>query len=269
MVTQAHYCVVLKAQGTNLARAYMPYKCTHYLTGEEYDYSTAAGRDRWNEKRPDGTTVWVTESGELWNRTDLHTTTASNAFPEIPVDSPEFPKVYRPMGKKTNFASNYGGTEAALEGDMVGGIVITWEIAQRLVEGYNTAFPEVKYYQEMIQKAHAQKGYIVNWLGRRYYLKNNRDAYKLANAGVQGTCADAFKEAIIELYEFLKDKKSKMVMPVHDEQSFKVYDDERWIIPHLQQIMQKAFDWCIVPVTAGVEVSRTYWSEKKDMEEVV
>lgn len=269
LVTQAHYCVTLKAEGTNLARAYMPYKCKHYLTGEEYDYTTAAGRDRWNETRPDGTTVWVTESGELWDRTDLHTTTASYAFPEVPTDSTDFKKTYRPLGKKTNFASNYGGTEAALEGDMVGGMVITWDIAKRLVDGYNAAFPEVKYYQEMIQLAHSRKGYIQNWLGRRYYLKNNRDAYKLANAGVQGTCADAFKDAIIELYEFLKDKKSKMVMPVHDEQSFKVYDDERWIIPHLQEIMQRAFDWCIVPVTAGVEVSRTYWSDKKDLEVAV
>lgn len=268
LITQAHYCVVLGAKGTNLIRAYMPYKCTHYATGEEYDYKTDVGRARWNETREDGTTVWVTESGELWSRTDLHTTTASKAFPEIPTDSEDFKKTYRPMGKKTNFASNYGGSSAALEGDMVNGITITWEIAQRLVDGYNEAFPEVKYYQEMIQKAHAAKGYIKNWLDRRYYLKNNRDAYKLANAGVQGTCADAFKDAIIELYDFLADKKSCMVLPVHDEMSFKVYDDERWIIPHLQEIMQKAFHWCLVPVTAGVEVSRTYWSEKKDMEEV-
>lgn len=269
LITQAHYCVVLKAEGTNLIRAYMPYKCRHYLTGEEYDYLTDAGRARWDETRPDGTTVWLTETGELWSRTDLHEKTASNAFPEIPIDTEEFKKTYRPMGKKTNFSSNYGGTEAALEGDMVGGVMITWELAKRLVEGYNAAFPEVKFYQEMIQLAHKKKGYIQNWLGRRYYLKNNRDAYKLANAGVQGTCADAFKEAIIELYDFLKDKRSCMVLPVHDEMSFKVYDDERWIIPHLQKIMQKAFSWCLVPVTAGVEVSRTYWSEKKDWEEAV
>ena len=266
LVTQSHYCLMLKAEGTNLIRAYMPYKCHHYLTGEEYDYRTDAGRARWNECDADGKTVWRTENGELWVRTDLHTLTASSAFPDADTSTVEFKKKLRPLGKKTNFASNYGGTEAALAGDVVEGMVITWEIAQKLVEGYNAAFPEVKYYQTMIQKGHAAKGYVTNIMGRRYYLQNNRDAYKLANAIVQGSCADAFKEAIIELFEYLKDKKSKMVLPVHDEQSFKVYDDEAWIIPHLQEIMQRAFKWCLVPVTAGVEASRTYWSEKKDYE---
>lgn len=221
---------------------------------------TKEGRARWSELREDGSTVWITETGELWSRTDIHTLTASNAYKHIDPTSEDFKKNYRPKGKTTNFASNYGGSAAAL----VDVLMISWEEAEQLVNGYNESFPEVKYYQEMIQKAHAQKGYIQNWLGRRYYLKNNRDAYKLANAGVQGTCADAFKDAIIELYDYLKDKKSCMVLPVHDEMSFKVYDDEQWIIPDLQNIMEKVFDWCLVPVTAGVEISRTYWSEKKE-----
>lgn len=266
LVTQAHYCVVLKAEGTNLARAYMPYKCHHYLTGQEYNFKDPDERAKWREVRENGDTVWLTENGSLWERTDLHTMTAASAFPDADITSQEFKKKLRPLGKKTNFASNYGGSSAALEGDVVEGLTITWEIAEKLVEGYNKAFPEVKYYQEMIQKAHAQKGYIKNWLDRRYYLKNNRDAYKLANAGVQGTCADAFKDAIIELYDFLEGKKSKMVLPVHDEMSFKIYDDERWIMPYLQEIMERAFGWCLVPVTAGIETSRTYWSAKKEYE---
>ena len=267
LVTQAHYCVRLKAEGTNLARAYMPYKCKHYKTFEEYDFKTEWGRARWNEVQEDGeTSVWITEEFKPWNRTDLHTTTASKAFPDVPTDSTEFKKVYRPMGKMTNFASNYGGTEAALEGKMVAGMTITRTMAKQLVDGYNMAFPEVKFYQEMIQLAHKGKGYVENIMGRRYYLTNNRDAYKLANAIVQGSCADAFKYAINRLYKYLSDKKSYMVLPVHDEMSFKVYDDEKWIIPELQKIMQEAFHWCLVPVTAGVEASRTYWCDKKDYE---
>ena len=269
LVTQAHYCVKLKAEGTNLARAYMPYKCRHYITFEEYDFLTEEGRARWNEVREDGeTSVWITEEFIPWSRTDMHSMTASKAFPEISIDDPDFKKKYRPMGKTTNFASNYGGTAAALEGQMIEGTTITREMAERLVEGYNKAFPEVKFYQEMIQLAHKAKGYVENVMGRRYYLQDNREAYKLANAIVQGGCADAFKDGIIKLRELLQGKKSHMVLPVHDEMSFKVYDDEEHIIPELQKIMQEAFHWCLVPVTAGVEASRTYWCDKKDYEVV-
>ncbi len=79
------------------------------------------------------------------------------------------------------------------------------------------------------------------------------------------TCADALKEAIIRLDAYLKDKKSKMVIPIHDEIQFDLHKDEKHIIPELLKIMQDTFDWCLVPVTAGVEITYTNWQSKKEM----
>lgn len=265
LVVQAHYCVILGSEGTNLARAYMPYKCVHKVTGQEYDYHTIEGRARWNEKMSDGTTVWAKEDGSDWERTDLHSLTTSMAFPDVDPSSDYFKKKLRGLGKRANFASNYGGKEGALIDD----IDIDGPTAKKLVEGYNKAYPEVIHYQNMISLAHKKKGYLVNQMGRRYYLQDNRDAYKLANACVQGSCADALKKAIIEMGELLRGYDSCMIMPIHDEQSFKIYKHEEYLIPQLLNIMQSVFTWCVVPVTAGVEVSTTYWSDKKDMEVLV
>ncbi|MER2006306.1 MAG: DNA polymerase [Psychrobacillus sp.] len=263
LVGQSHYCVLMKSPGVNLPRAYMPYRCRHYLTGEIYlrrhDYKDLRHLD----KQPNGDSVWLMEDETPWTKTDMHTLTASKAYPDVDPMSEEFKKKYRPKGKTTNFASNYGGGAGAL----MKPLDIEFEEAEKLSKGYQEAYPEVGDYQQGIIKAHAKRGYVQNQYGRRYYLKDSRDAYKLANYVVQGSCADALKEAIVDIDEFIESKKlkSSIVLPVHDELQFKVYDDEEWIVEHLLHIMQDAFSWCLVPVTAGVEVSSTYWSDKKEV----
>lgn len=264
LVGQSHYCVVLGSQGVNLPRAYMPYRCRHYLTGEVYLRRHDYKDERHLEKQPNGDSAWLMEDGTPWVKTDMHTLTATKAYPEVDPNSEEFKKVYRPKGKTTNFASNYGGKAGAL----MKPLDISFEEASKLTKGYEEAYPEVGDYQQHIIKAHALRGYVRNIYGRRYYLRDSRDAYKLANYVVQGSCADALKEAIIQLDQRLEGMKSKLVLPVHDELQFKIYHDERWIVSELLHIMQDAFSWCVVPVTAGVEVSDTFWSDKKDYEAV-
>jgi DNA polymerase-1 len=216
-------------------------------------------RARWNEQQPNGESAWLDETGKPWTKTDLHSMTAHKAYPDIPIDSEEFKKNYRPKGKTTNFASNYGGGPGALTGVLD----ISWEEAEQLVNGYNEAFPGVIEYQNKIIEAHDLKGYVFNHYGRRYYIQDKYKAYKLANYVVQGTAADALKQAIIELDEFLLDKKSNLVIPIHDECQFDIYKGEEWIKDKLLDIMQRAFSWCLVPVTAGVEITYTNWKEKE------
>lgn len=269
LVIQSHYCVKMGVQGVNLPRAYMPYKCTHYLTGEEYDFKDPVQRARSLEKQAgnDELSAWLMEDGTPWVKTDMHTLTASKAYPEIPIDSETFKEDYRPKGKTTNFALNYGGKEGAL----MKPLDIEFEEAAALVSAYEESYPEVIDYQNAIIEAHANKGFLVNHYGRRYYLEDNRLAYTLANAVVQGSCADALKEAIIEIDEYLQVNKllSYMVMPIHDEQAFRVHRSEMAIIPVLLELMERAFSWSLVPATAGVEISEDYWSNKKDWESEV
>lgn len=261
LVAQAHYTLLVSGGDLNLCRAFMPFRCRHYRDFSEYDYKSNSGRLRWNEKQHDDNSAWLDEKGKPWVKTDMHAATAHYAYPDIPVDSKEFKDVYRPKGKTTNFASNYGGGPSAL----MGPLGISFEEAKRLVEGYNAAYPGVIAYQNGIIRAHGAKGYVHNRYGRRYYLSDVNRAYTLANHVVQGTCADALKQAIIELDAFLLDKKSKMVIPIHDEVQFDIFKGEEWVVPELLKIMQKAFDWCLVPVTAGVEITRTTWAAKEEM----
>lgn len=258
LVTQAHYTLLVSGGDTNLCRAYMPFKCTHYVTGEVYDYKSAEGRARHDELDEEGNSAWRTEDGQPWTKSDLHTITASKAFPDVPTDSIEFKKDCRPKGKTTNFSCNYGGKEGAL----VGSLGVSFEEATKLVNGYNEAYPHVIKYQGAISTAHARKGYVVNHFGRRYYLRDSRNAYKLANYVIQGTCADALKKALVKLYRYLDGKQSKLVLPVHDELMFWIHPSERGIEQHLLEIMQSAFDWCLVPVSAGIERSSTTWEAK-------
>lgn len=39
---------------------------------------------------------------------------------------------------------------------------------------------------------------------------------------VQGTCADALKEVEIKICDYLKDKKSRLILPIHDRQICRV-----------------------------------------------
>lgn len=266
LVIQSHYCVMMNCEGVNLPRAYMPYKCRHYLTGEEYNFKDPEQRMRLHEKQvmaPE-MSAWLTEDGTPWVKTDMHTLTASKAYPEIPVDTDDFKENYRPKGKTTNFALNYGGKEGAL----MKPLDIEFEEAAALVTAYEESYTEVIDYQNAIIEAHARKGFLINHYGRRYYLEDNNKAYTLANAVVQGSCADALKEAIIDIDEYMQANKllSYMVMPIHDEQSFRVHRSEMAIIPVLLELMERAFTWSWVPATAGVEISEDYWSNKKDWE---
>jgi DNA polymerase I len=259
LVTQAHYTLLVSGGDLNLCRAYMPFKCRHYRTNDEFDYKSLHGRLRWNERQDSGVSVWLTEEGEPWVKTDVHAQTTHKAFPHIPLGTAEFKK-WRSKGKIFNFLANYGGGKGAA----IATLDLKEEEADALVKGYNEAFPGVVIYQKAIQKAHAKKGYVHNHYGRRYYLSDTSISYKLANYNIQGTCADALKEAIIRLDAYLKDKRTKMVIPIHDEIQFDLHKEEEWVIPELLKIMQETFDWALVPVTAGVEETFTCWADKKE-----
>lgn len=307
LVTQAHYTLLVSGGDPNLCRAYMPFNCRHYLTGEIFDYKDPKKRARWDELREDftwdklhlvdkddkldkataikyGFSAWIDEDGKPWVKTDVHAETTHNtlmelgyvckskyhqySLPAVAVGSESFPrnidgekefKEVRSKGKLFNFMANYGGGKGAAQKQLD----LEDKEADALVSGYGKSFPHVRIYQNKIIAAHRNKGYVSNHYGRRYYLYDPNRAYTLGNYVVQGTCADALKKAIIEIDEYLKDKKTKMVIPVHDEIQFDRHVSEKGIENELMKIMQKAFHWCLVPVTAGVEITYTNWKEKE------
>lgn len=259
---QANYTLLVSGGDLNLCRAYIPFKCTHYKTGETFCYKEPKERARWDEKQEDGeTSAWLMpdKNMEPWTPTDVHSETTHKAFPHIPLGTEEFKK-WRSKGKIFNFLANYGGGKGAA----IAQLDLKEDEADALVHGYNESFPHVIVYQQAIQRRHLQKGYVQNMSGRRYYITNERESYKLANYCVQGSCADDLKRAIIEIDSLLKDYKTRFILPVHDELEFEVWKGEEFLIPQLLKIMED-MKWSLIPILADTEVTYTNWRDKKEV----
>lgn len=244
----------------NLCRAYMPYKCFNTETFEEFNYKNPEHINSWDSGK------WFNKDGTPWEPTDLHSMTTIKAFPELAnVDksSKEF-KEARYLGKMTNFASNYGvGSKTLSES-----LNVDLDTAIKLREGYNETFPGVLYYGKQVHKALELKGFVTNLYGRKYYIESSDNYYKANNYLVQGSCADALKEVEIKVCEYLKDKKSRFVMAIHDELAFEVFEGEEYVITEIKSIMEHVRNVVpYVPIVSDVEYTKTNWADKKDWED--
>jgi DNA polymerase-1 len=282
---QANYTLLVSGGDTNLCRAYMPFKCHRTITtcGNKqtkvpYDYSIKLNRDEWDKHD-----WYFNEAPETkWTPTDVHSETTHNALVLLGYvvhekylhyiyegkDEPFFARniddkgfqVVRYKGKIFNFMKNYGGgMKAAMEQ-----LDLPEKVAKAMIEGFSMAFPHVIKYQNKVQRQHAIAGFVKNMSGRRYYLKDNGIAYKLANYLVQGTCADELKKAMVAIDEYLLDKKSRFQMNIHDECSIEVWNGEEYVIPVIQKMLS-SFDWALVPILADVEYTEGSWAEKESV----
>lgn len=273
---QANFTLYLGGD-LNLCRAYMPYKCAHYQTGELYDYRTAEGRSRWSEmdNAPEGMywedalsaghSAWVVpETGKRWIPTDVHGSTAKEAMRQMGLDpdtvAKEVFKYWRSIGKTYNFMKTYGGgpKKSAEVLD------ITVEECTMIDNGFTTSFPVIIDYQDSIVKTVRRQGYITNMYGRRYYISDPSKAYKLANYNIQGSCADDLKEKILIIDEFFESNncRSQILMPIHDELAFEIMDDERWVVPELCKIMMDS-PKLLVPLVVEPDWTETNWAAKR------
>lgn len=144
---------------------------------------------------------------------------------------------------------------------------IDLETATKLSDAYNNAYPGVIKYQQKVQSELALKGYVTNLYGRKYYIENSTNYYKGNNYVIQGTGADALKEVEIKICEYLKDKKSRFILPIHDELALEVHPDEEDEVPKkVKELMESVGDvikW--VPMVAEVEMTDTNWAEKHEV----
>lgn len=254
MRLQAYYTLTVSDGDLNLCRAFVPYKAQNLISGETYDLKEH--QDRIDE-------MWVLENGDLWSPTDLHTATTLQAFPGLTKDHKDF-KHYRALGKMCNFLKNYGGGVNALKSSLK----VDDEVANALDKGYYSAFPKIKDYQSWVTQSLGSKGFVENIYGRRYYISNYNDFYKGYNYPIQGGCADLLKEKEIKVYELLKDKKSRMVLVVHDELQIEIADGEEYLISEIKKILddnKHIID--LIPMVCDVERTDTSWAEKYDIKE--
>lgn len=160
---------------------------------------------------------------------DIHSITASKIF-GVPLES--VTKEQRRKAKTVNFGIIYGQTRFGLAQTLN----ISHYEAQELINKYFMTYPGISRYINDTLESAQEKGYVETLFGRRRYLGaqlNSRNAnirefaHRAAiNAPLQGTSADIIKMAMVDLFEKLKNYKSKIILQIHDELVLEVLKDE-------------------------------------------
>ena len=160
----------------------------------------------------------------------------------------------RKVAKNGNFAELYGSGLDTLAATIGG----TRTEAQALKSALQEAAPEVRNLVNIVSNTARKRGFVRNWAGRRCYLKDANYAYKMTNYLIQGGCADVNKFALNALDDYLQDKKSRLVMTIHDENPLEVHESERDTVPkRVKELMEGIYPWRYLPLTCGME-----WSDK-------
>lgn len=256
---QAYYTLKVSEGDPKLLRAYMPFQCESFITGEVFDYTDSEVLSRWDSGE------WVhQEDGEPWKPVEVHDETTFKAFPHLNGDKnhPDF-KHLRRLGKMCNFLKNYqGGLGAIMEQ-----LEVDEDTAKTLDRAYYEAFPIIKNYQKWVTEQFNKFGFVENLYGRRYYMQNSKWFYKGANYLVQGSCADMVKEVELKIAKALDGTRSGLILPVHDEVILRIHKDEEYLVPIVKAIMEDVPQVPWVPMVSDVEYTETNWADKEGWHE--
>lgn len=122
--------------------------------------------------------------------------------------------------------------------------------------------PEIKDLLKQVQRAAESRGYVKNWLGRRYYYTDKRFCYKAPNHLIQGGAAEVIKIAMNRVDEFLMGKESKMIISIHDELIIEVKYGEEYVIEEIKKIMESVYPYKRLPLLVDIEYSEKNLSDK-------
>lgn len=195
---------------------------------------------------------------------DIHKRTASEVF-GVRID--QVSNEQRVVAKTTNFSIIYGVSAYGLSQSTN----MTPQEAAMFIDVYFKRYPQVKsYIEEMIQLAREQ-GFVTTLLGRRRYIpeitSSNRQKREFAertaiNTPIQGSAADLIKVVMIEIAKELKDKKSKMILQVHDELVFEAHKDELDLVKEMVKDRMENTIHLEVPIKVDINVGEN-WLEAK------
>jgi len=196
------------------------------------------------------------------NNEDIHRSTASKVF-NVPLE--EVTKEQRSNAKTVNFGIIYGVSAFGLSNQTD----LSRKEAAELIDAYYQTYPKLKAYMSEQVDFARDNGYVQTVLGRRRYLKDINSANAMVrggaernavNAPIQGSAADIIKIAMINIHKRLiaENWKSKMLLQVHDELVFDVYNDElEKIQPMIKSEMENAFKM-EVPLTVDLGLGKDW-----------
>jgi DNA polymerase-1 len=158
-------------------------------------------------------------------------------------------KLGRSRAKNGNFALLYGSGNAKLA-ETIGG---TLEEAKALRQSIFSVAPEINIFIQNVMRTAERRGWIFNWAGRISHFPDPRFAYRAPNYLIQGGCADINKIALNWIDEYLLDKKSKLIMTIHDEAVLELHESEVETVPvKMKELMEAVFTAQYLPMmTSG------------------
>lgn len=158
-----------------------------------------------------------------------------------------------------NFLSLYGGGVKKLA-DMIG---CTELEARSTQEAVFKAAPELRELNNYIINTAKSRGWVKNWLGRRYEFPNPNLAYRATNYVVQGSCADILKVGLNKIETALQAYKSKLILTIHDENIIECHKSEISVVPKLvSDIMTSVYEHKYIPLTCSMEFSWVSLADK-------
>ena len=197
---------------------------------------------------------------------DIHAKTASDIF-KVPIEQVD--KNMRRIAKTVNFGILYGISSFGLSEDLK----IDVASAKEFLNNYLNTYNGIKEYMEKEKEEAYKNGYVTTIMNRRrkidelksnnYMIRSSGERIAL-NTPIQGSAADILKKAMVELYQAMKEEnlKSKILIQVHDELVFNVYDDEIEIMKKLVKEKMEKVVKLSVPLKVDIETGKDWYEAK-------
>lgn len=197
---------------------------------------------------------------------DIHTKTAMDIF-KVPMEG--VTKNMRRQAKAVNFGILYGISSYGLAED----IGISVKEAKEFINKYFETYPGVKDYMDKEIDEAKRNGYVKTIMNRKRVIEELKSSNYMVrsmgermalNTPVQGSASDILKKAMVEINNIFEKEniKSKMLLQVHDELIFNVYNDE---IDKVKDIvyntMTKVFE-LKVPLDVDIELGNNWYEAK-------
>ena len=176
---------------------------------------------------------------------DIHKKTASQIFN---VELKDVDDDLRRKAKTINYGIIYGISAFGLAKQLN----IQRSEADLIIKEYFKNYKGILNYINETTDFCKKNGFVKTLFGRECYIEgiNNKNssfrnfAIRAAiNAPIQGSAADIIKKAMINIYKFLKEKKtkSKMILQVHDELLFEMCESEiNYLSMDIKKIMENS-----------------------------
>jgi DNA polymerase-1 len=204
---------------------------------------------------------------------DLHAMTARALFNTSQEDvAPTKPQ--RELAKRLNFGIIYGIGAfkfATLINQDYPDMNVNILQAKTFISKYYQYYDQISFFMTKVKHAIMNRtfktpvegeflGYVTDIFGRKYTCPKT-EAYKAVNYLIQGCAAGVIKNAMVKIDLLLENKKSNLLLSIHDELVFEIHKEELFLIDKIKDIMEDV-DTFRVPLTVNIESTETSWDLK-------